>query len=910
MPLRPTDLRCNALADPPGLNEPPRFSWALEGFGRGRAQTAYRLIVAPRRLDVTQGRGTFWDSGRIEGADTVAIPYGGPPLGPDLELYWSVRVWDEVGTPSVFAPPARLRTGLRGEDWHAHWIARYFVPPTGREPPADSRYDNPWQARPADYLRRVFRLDKPVARATLYATALGLYELHANGAVLGDTVFDPGWTDYHIRAEYQSYDLTPHLRQGENVLGAVLGEGWYSGRVGSNRKKAGQHYGGRPAFLCQLHITFADGTSRQLTTDPSWRCALGPIAYSDFLVGEHYNAGWEMPGWDAPGFDASAWSPVETFTPEPRPPKLDAARAQPVRRKEELPARLLGRRPSGALIYDAGQNLAGRVRLEVTAAAGDRFTLRHAETLTPEGELYTENLRSAPATDTYVARGGAPESYEPHFTFHGFRYIEVTAPEGFDPAGLALTAVALYSDLPATGEFSCGHPMVTQLASNILWSQRGNFLSVPTDCPQRDERMGWTADAQVFLPTAGYFMDVEAFFAKWMVDIEDGQSPEGAFPDIAPTKPLNSYRLTPQPGAPGWGDAGVIIPWEIYLRYGDPAILSRHYAAMRAWLGYTLRANPDLIRRRAVHNNYGDWLSVGPASDRALVATAYWIHIVDIMAQAAAALGRPGDALGDLALLARLRAAFAGTFLEPDGRLAGDTQTAYLLALAFGCLEAEPRAAAARHLVRKIDAAGGHLQTGFLGVKHLCPVLSEIGATSRAYDLLLKETYPSWGSSIRHGATTIWERWDGWTPEKGFQSPNMNSFNHYTFGSVGEWLFARVAGIEGDPRAPGYRRLRMRPLFDARIGWCRASYRAVTGPIESEWRMDAAEIHWRIALPPGVAAEVELPHAAAAISLDSAPLRASPDISGIVEKGGLLRFTCAPGRYAFTLSLAEAQAVA
>ena len=905
-PLQPVALKCEHLDAPLGLNTPaPRFSWALAGEGRGRRQSAYQIVAGTDREAVAAGQGTLWDSGRVASHESLLIPYAGSPLTSDIQVFWSVAVWDEAGQPSGFAEPASIHTGLIDQsDWHASWIARYFVLPSGREPPADSPYDNPWQARPADYLRRDFVIDKPVRRAVIYASALGVYELHLNGHVIGDAVLAPGWTDYHTRVEYQLHDVTADLTVGVNVVGAVLGEGWYSGRVGGNRKKAGMHYGGRPAFIAQLHIDYADGTSQRLVTDGSWKTGLGPIAFSDFLIGETHNASFDITGWDTAAFDATSWQPCEEFVPEPRPPRLEAARAQPVRRKERFKAAFLGRSGSGELIYDAGQNLAGWVRLEVSARPGDRFVLRHAEMLDPDGALYVANLRSALATDTFVAGGAGREVFEPHFTFHGFRYVGITAPADVDPATIDVTAVALYSDTPLTGQFECGDAMVNQLASNILWSQRGNFLSVPTDCPQRDERLGWTADAQVFVRTAGFNMDVAAFFTKWMVDVEDGQLADGAFTDIAPTKPLNPYRLTAQPGAPGWGDGGIIIPWEIYVRYGDRAILSRHYAAMTRWMDYIERHNPDLVRRNAVHNNYGDWLSVGPASDRALVATAYWIHITDLMARIATVLGRQDDAARYADLLQRQRAVFAATFVAADGRLTGDTQTAYLLALDFGALSGEARAAAARHLVRKIDEAGGHLQTGFLGVRHLCPVLSDIGAVDRAYQLLLNDTYPSWGFSIRQGATTIWERWDGWTPEQGFQSPNMNSFNHYAYGSVGEWIFARVAGIDTDEAAPGFRSIRFRPLFDPRIGWCKAAYQAHVGSISSAWEMDGAEVRWRIVVPANCTGRIEVAGAANAVRVDGVPLDQAEGISDISESGGQLSFACTSGAFDFTIGRA------
>jgi len=851
--LQPVDLRCEHLATAYGLNTPiPRFGWGLEGDGQGQRQTAYRLTVT----DVDSGA-ILWDSGKVASDATQLIPYGGEPLLSDAVLDWTVEVWDEAAR-STRSQPARIFTGLQGEDWQAEWIARYFVLPAGREVPADNAYDNRWQARPADYLRRAFASPEAPVRATLYVTALGLYEAYLNGQRIGDHVMAPGWTDYHQRVEYQAHDVTGLVQTGDNVLGAILGEGWYSGRVGHNQRRAGNHYGGRPALFCQLHLHYADGSSMIVASDEHWQTRQGPICYSDFLMGEMYDARLERPDWaTAPGLQAG-WQPVEVFTPDPRAPQLDAARVQPAREVARLEATFLHLAKSGAAIFDLGQNIAGYCALTVGAGEGARFTLRHGEVL-DDGELYVANLRHAVATDIFIAAGKGQEIFKPRFTFHGFRYVEVTLPDGVSPDAITLTGIAIQTDTPVSGEIETGHPLVNQLLSNIFWSQRDNFLSVPTDCPQRDERYGWSADAQVFWKTAGYFMDVSAFLSKWMVDLEDGQSPDGAFPDVAPTKPLNPYRLTPQPGAPAWGDAPIIMAWDHWLRYGDRDFLARFYAAFEAWMDHIGGPNPDFIRRNAVYNNYGDWLSVGPASDRTLVATAYWHRVADLMARIAGALGHTTDAARYTQLARSIAKAFCAEYFQ-DGRLTGDTQTAYLLALDFGLLPEAARPIAAKRLVELIEAAGGHLQTGFLGVRHLCPVLSDNGAADLGVDLLLKDTYPSWGFSIAQGATTIWERWDGWTPEKGFQSVNMNSFNHYAYGAVGEWIWARIAGIDWSESGPGYREISLRPIFDQRLGHCRASYRAHVGTVSSHWTMDDDDtVDWHITVPPNCRGRIGLP---------------------------------------------------
>ncbi len=837
-----------------GLNRPrPRFGWALEGDGHDRRQTAYRLVVYA-------GRTTLWDSGKVLSAQTRQIEYAGPDLQSDRVHNWTVMVWDEADTPTDWAETQQFFTGLmQQEDWQADWIARYFVLPAGREAPADNPYDNRWQARPADHFRRDFATPEKPVRATAYVTALGLYELYLNGARVGDAVMAPGWTDYHQRVEYQSHDVTDLVRSGANALGALLGEGWYSGRVGHNQRRAGNHYGGRPSLLCQLHLEYADGRIERIVSDADWRTMQGPVCYSDFLMGELYDARLEMPGWAEPGFDDARWQPVDVFTPEPRPPRLEAARAPQVREIVRFPARYLHRAKTGGHIYDLGQNIAGYMQLEVEARSGARFTLRHGEMLDGEGELYTANLRHAVAVDHYIAKGEGRESFKPRFTFHGFQFVELILPDGVSPEDVTLTGIAIHNDLTMTGSMRTGSDMVNQLISNIEWSQRDNFLSVPTDCPQRDERLGWSADAQVFWKTAGYGMDVSAFLEKWFEDIAEAQLPDGAFTDIAPSRPLNPYRQSAQPGAPGWGDAPVILCWQHWLRYGDRALVEKHFDRLVAWLRHIADANPDHLRVHAVYNNYGDWLSVGPVSDRTMVATAYWVHVADLMARLSDVVGR-NDMVRHYQDQARaVRQAFMKAFVDDDGRIAGDTQTAYLLALDFAVLPPDLHAKAAKHLLRKLDEADGHLQTGFLGVKHLCPVLSDIGAPERAYDLLLTQTYPSWGFSIAQGATTIWERWDGWTEERGFQSVNMNSFNHYAYGAVGEWLYARVAGIDWDESDPGYSTISMRPLFDVRLGWVEAQYDAPTGRVESAWRCEGDIVTWTFAIPPNCAGRIVLP---------------------------------------------------
>lgn len=894
------DLRCEHLFEPQGLNtRQPRLTWAVEGAGRGRAQAAYRIVAGSDPSAVQAGRGDCWDTGRVASPESLLVPYAGRRLRTDETIHWSVQIWDEAGKEHRFCSPSRFRTGLLDPtDWSAKWIARPLIPPGGRTPPQNTPYDNPYGARPADYLRRDITIARRLVRATIYATALGVYELEVNGTRVGDQVLAPGWTDYHTRVEYQSYDATGLFRPGANAIGAILGEGWYCGRVALDPKRAGSHYGSRPALMAQIHLEYDDGAVEVVGTDRDWTCGQAAIVYSDLQLGEKYDARLEALGWSEPGFTAEGWWPASEIQPLPRAPRIEAARGAPIRKMMERPAQFLRQAPSGRLIFDLGQNLAGHVRMEIEAPRNAALVLRHGEALDAEGELYTENLRWALATDTYISKGGR-QVFEPRFTVHGFRYVELSAPDGLGPQDVQLTGVAVHSDMEVSGEFECGSPMVNQLVSNIMWTQRSNFISVPTDCPQRDERMGWLGDAQVFFRTASCNMDVAAFFTKFLVDIADAQAPDGSFTDVAPSLVYTRFAPNPPKGAPGWGDAGIIIPWRMYERYGDLEVLDQYYESMVRWIDLIDLSNPDRIRNNAVNSNWGDWLCLGDVTPKNVIATAYWAYITDIMTRVSARLRKRQDEARFTALRRDIGAAFQAEFVARDGRIAGDTQTAYLLALAFDLLDAADRPKAANHLLRTIAAAGGHVHTGILGIQFIGPVLSEFGATDTAYSLLLNETFPSWGFSIRNGATTIWERWDGWTPERGFQDVAMNSLNHYALGAVGEWLYARVAGIDADEAAPAYRRIRMRPLPSHALGWCRAALRTHLGTIASEWRLGDEGLNWQVTVPINCSAAAELPPQFTDIRLDGRPL-AEMGTRAVPTADGGIAFEIGSGSYTFS----------
>ncbi|MDC2957253.1 family 78 glycoside hydrolase catalytic domain [Streptomyces gilvifuscus] len=705
----------------------------------------------------------------------------------------------------------------------------------------------PWgRVVPVSYavtrLRHEFTLPRrKVARARLYATALGLYEAHLNGGRVGRDQLAPGWTDYRTRVQYRTHDVTALLRPGANAIGVYLAPGWYAGNVGMFGP--GQ-YGQHPAFLAQLEVEYADGTSERVTSGTDWRAAAGPIVAADLLNGETYDARKETPGWTSPGFDDGGWLAARGEG-DVGPGLIVAQVDGPVRVERELTPKAVTRPKPGVFVFDLGQNMVGSVRLRVSGAAGTTVRLRHAEVLNPDGTLYTANLRSAAATDTYTCKGRGEEVYEPRFTFHGFRYVEVTGFPG-TPSARAVTGRVMHTDAPFTLDFETDVPMLNQLHSNITWGQRGNFLSVPTDTPARDERLGWTGDINVFAPTAAYTMESARFLSKWLVDLRDSRTAAGSFTDVAP------MVGTVGNGTAGWGDAGVTVPWALYQAYGDRRVLEDAWPSVRTWLAY-LEQHSDRLLRPA--EGYGDWLNVDDETPKDVIATAYFAHSADLAARMAEALGE--DPAPHNGLFGRIRTAFQNAYVSSDGRVKGDTQTAYVLALSMDLLPEAVRKAAADRLVALIEARDWHLSTGFLGTPRLLPVLTDTGHTDVAHRLLAQRSFPSWGYQIDKGSTTMWERWDSVRPDGGFQDPAMNSFNHYAYGSVGEWMYANIAGIAAG--RPGYREIVVRPRPGGGVTTARARFDSVYGPVATRWRQRDGHFTLTCEVPPNTTAEVWIP---------------------------------------------------
>ncbi len=821
-----------------------RLGWKLSAVESGQCQLAYHIQAASSEELLLAGQADLWNSGRIAASQSLHIDYEGTEPKAGKRIWWRVRVWDKRGTPSDWSDASFWRrTWLERSDWTAEWIGG--IVSTEQE------------LLPVSYLRKSFNMDRKIKLATAYVSSLGLYELRINGKRASEERFAPGWTDYQKRVQYQACDVTAFLIDGTNAVGVLLGTGWYAGYLGMMGR---QVYGDSPKLLFQLHLEYEDGKEERIVSDSSWTLRTGPLAYSDLIKGEKYDSALECPGWDSPGFDDRGWEPAHCF--ERYEGELTPQADPPIRVMERLRPVSVTRTERGSWIFDLGQNIAGWTRLRASGRPGQEVKVHHAEMLAADGSLYIDNLRKAIQTDVYLLRGEGMEELEPHFTYHGFRYVEVEGVEE-ELTAESLLGLAAYSAAETSGRIETSDQRINRLYSNIVWGQKGNFFSVPTDCPQRDERLGWTGDAQIFVRTACYNMDVEAFFNKYMVDVADAQREDGAFPDTAPDANWSNFKQVSSaqwfaPDNAGWGDAGIIIPWTLYLMYGDIGILKRYYERMKRWVDY-LKANSDNLIRPD-YADHADWLSINADTPKDVLATQYFAYSAKLFAQIAALIGQKEDEASYAKLFEQIKQAFISRFAYADGTIKGDTQTVYALSLYFGLLTGDLAEAAAKRLVQLIKDNGNHLSTGFLGVGYLLPALSEIGEDELAYTLLQQESYPSWLYSVKHGATTIWERWDGWTEHGGFQDPAMNSFNHYSLGSVGEWMFRYMAGLDADPMQPGFKHVRFRPRIGGSLRYVKAHYESGYGRVEANWeRVGEGGLNVKLGLPPNTTASIVLP---------------------------------------------------
>ena len=833
----------------------PRLSWQLVSNKRNTAQTAYEIKLS-------SGKKNIWTSGIQKSNQSVQVVYTGPALESNTSYQWQVRVWDQTNTASEFSPLASFTMGmLKQSDWKAQWIE-----PGVEEDPA---------LRPSPLFRKTFTANKKIVSATAYITAHGIYEAQINGQRVGDAYLTPGWTSYNKRLQYQAYDVTNMLTKGKNAIGVSVGSGWYRGSLAWEKNK--NIYGKDVAVLLQINIVYSDGTKESIVTNDSWKSSTGAIRYSEIYNGETVDARLEKKGWSLADYDDKDWAAVKVGSHSLA--TLIATENEPVKKQEVFHPVKIFTTPKGERVIDFGQNLVGWVTLKASGKSGDKITLLHAEVLDKYGNFYTENLRAAKCKNEYILKGGEVETFEPHFTWQGFRYVKI---EGYPGEIKAenFSAVALYSNMPSTGSFTTSNALINQLQHNIQWGQNGNFLDVPTDCPQRDERLGWTGDAQVFSRTASFNRNVNNFFSKWVKDIAADQFSNGSVPHVIPNV------LGDGAGSAGWADVSTIVPWNMYLAYADKRLLDQQYNSMKAWVGYMKGESKNGLWNTGSH--FGDWLSffqdndvAGKAAitDKYLIAQCFYAFSTQLVINAATVLGKTEDVKTYTELLQTVKTAFLKEYVSPNGRLVSGTQTAYTLALHFDMLPENLREQAVERLVGEIKKYNTHLNTGFLGTPYLCHVLSRFGKTDIAYKLLLQEKYPSWLYPVKMGATTIWERWNGIRPDSSFEPASMNSFNHYAYGAIGDWMYRVMVGIDTYEDGVGYQHIKIQPHIGGDFSFASASLKTYYGTVSSGWKITNNALELQAVIPNNTRATVYIPaKSIASITENGQALSALPSI--------------------------------
>jgi len=854
----PTNLLCEYTSNPLGIDvTSPRFSWVINHSERGQLQSAYQVLVASKRENLDTDNGDKWDSGKVTSGESINVSYTGLPLKSGKTYYWKVRVWDKDGKMSPWSKIATFEMGLLApNDWKGKWI------------------------KGGNLLRKEFIVSKDINRARAYMCGLGYYELRINGEKVGDHVLDPGWTDYDKRVLYVTYDVTKYLKRGKNAVGVMLGNGRYSPphKTVNPLKK----YSDSPVLRLQINIEFIDSSSMWVVTDETWKVIQGPIIFDDIYDGEIYDARLERLGWDTPNYNDSDWTTATVADP-PGGKLVSQVGLPPIKVIKKIqPIEITNPRPD-VYVYDFGQNFAGWVKLRVSGPRGTKVKLKYSELLNEDGMVNTLPNQGAKATDTYILKGEGQEVYEPRFTYHGFRYVEVTGSSD----GLMLESLegcVVHSAVEPTGRFICSNSLINHIHRNILWGQLSNLMSIPTDCPQRDERMGWMADAQLSAEEAIYNFNMAGFYTKWVADIKEAQEEDGSVPDVVPPY-WNLY-----PADPAWGTACIVIPWYLYLYYGDRQILRQNYSVMKKWVDFL---GTQAINYIISYGKYGDWCPPWHirSVDTPLKITSTWYYYHDtlILSKIAHILNEFEDAEKYTQVAERIKEAFNKEFLQED-RYSGEkyselyekieahlpamfpedkkkeeikkfvtmfatsSQTPNVLSLFLNMVPEDKREAVLKNLVDDITIIhSNHLNTGIVGTRYILDVLTRYERVDLAYKLLTQTTYPSWGYMVREGATTIWERWEDFT------GAGMNSHNHIMYGSVDAWLYKVLAGINIDPVGPGFQRIIIKPYVVDDLKYVSASLKTIRGIIFSSWRKQGDSLILNVILPVNSQAKVSIP---------------------------------------------------
>ncbi|MFN8207670.1 MAG: glycoside hydrolase family 78 protein [Bacteroidales bacterium] len=830
----PLLLKTEYSVNPLGLDTPqPRFSWALNDSSREAHQTAYQVLVASSQEILARDEGDQWNSGKIKSSDCQFIAYQGEALKSANRYFWKVRCWNGEKQVSEWSAEQWFETALLQEsDWKAPWISTQE--PANQKPPISV------------YVRKEFELREKPVNARIYCTGLGNYIFYLNGKRVGEDLLSPGWTDYFQKIQYQVYDITELLDKGNNAAGALLGNMWWSSGLGWN---GGAAYSRGPlSVLAQIEVGYADGSHETFVTGPDWKYTFSPITFNHIYDGEHYDARMEIAGWNEPGLNDESWKNMQIN--ESIRLKRVAQQEEPIRvSKELIPVSVTEPKP-GIYVFDLGQNMVGTSRIKVTGKEGDQLEIRYAELLHPDGTVAQENLRSARVTDFYTLKSGAEEHYTTTFTYHGFRYVQVKGMRS-KPTADAVTGLVFYSNAPNSGNFECSNSMINTIYKNIRWGQISNMMSVPTDCPQRDERLGWMGDAQLFAPTANFNMNMNRFFAKWEKDIIDGQDSTGAVTDVNP--PI----VVTDTSKPGWGDAVVAIPYQLYRFYGDKRLLEESYDAMMNWVTFMEKSSKDYIYEWGSGDwgGYGDWVAVVRSPTKPTGAL-YYYYSTKLLAEMAAILGKKADADRLNTLLPKIAEAYQAKYYLPDsGHYIANTQTMNLLPVGFGITPEKMRGEIMKKVVEDVVKRDTHLTTGFMGTAWILPLLSEYGQHELAYRLATQTTYPSWGYMVEQGATTMWELWNS-DKERPDQ---MNSRNHFAYGSVGEWFYQYLAGIRPDMSGPGFKKSIIAPMPAGDLTSASASLQTGYGELSSNWKKDAGSFSLQVRIPANTSATVVLP---------------------------------------------------